>query len=455
MTDYTWKLGDIAADLVNGRTNSRALTTQCLERIADPQGEGRRAFTFVFREEALGAADLSDRRRASGAPIGPLEGVPVSVKDLFDVTGVPTLAGSVTRANVAAADRDALIVSRLRAAGAVIVGKTSMTEFAYSGLGLNPHYGTPANPWDPARIPGGSSSGAGVAGPYGFSVGAIGTDTGGSVRIPAAFCGVTGFKPTTRRIPRDGAFPLSRTLDSIGPLAASVNCCALLDAVLAGEMPTSLEEISLNGLRILLPVGPPLLDDLDGLVARAFDQTLRRLSRAGAQLTERRVVAFDLLADVHRLGGIAAPEAFAVHRLGLGAHAGEYDPHVRRRLEAGGRVLAADYIEALDARAAAIRSFDATTRSFDVVLCPTVAVVAPKFDGLLNDDAYLAANALVLRNTSIFNLLDRPALSLPCQETGSLPVGLMVVGRTGEDRRLLAAGAAIEAVLGQGQRTAD
>jgi aspartyl-tRNA(Asn)/glutamyl-tRNA(Gln) amidotransferase subunit A len=445
--DRTPALADLAADLASGRTTSRALTESCLERIADPAGEGGRAFTMVFRAGALDAARASDRRRADGAVIGPLDGIPISLKDLFDVAGTVTRAGSPTLADAAPAVSDAAIVARLKAAGAVIVGKTNMTEFAYSGLGLNPHYGTPGNPWDKARIPGGSSSGAGVAGPYGFAAASIGTDTGGSVRIPAAFCGVVGFKPTSRRIPLDGTFPLSRSLDSIGPLARSVACCALLDAVMAGAAPRRIALPPLAGRRFLVPAGSMLTEDLDRAVAAAFDRALGLLSQGGAELVHATLPALELARAVNRLGGVAAPEAFAVHRARLASHGDRYDPRVRRRLEAAAHGLAADYIEALSARAAAIAGFDAATRGFDAMLCPTVAVVAPRFDRVADDAAFAAANSLVLRNTSIFNMLDRSALSLPIQRAGDLPVGLMVVGETLGDQRLLAIGAAIEHAL--------
>src|SRR5690625_3866537 len=224
-------------DLSDGRTSSVSLTRAALDRIADPAGEGSRAFTQVYEDQAHKAAEASDILRQAGLVRSPLEGLPISVKDLFDVAGQTTTAGSVVLKDQPAATRNALIVQRLLDAGAVLVGRTNMTEFAFSGLGLNPHYGTPSSPWDrqTGRIPGGSSSGAGVAVADQMSVFSLGTDTGGSIRIPSAFCGITGFKPTARRVPADGALPLSFTLDSSGPLAASVECCAIVDAILAGQ----------------------------------------------------------------------------------------------------------------------------------------------------------------------------------------------------------------------------
>lgn len=446
MPDRLPSLAHLAEALAAGRTSAVALAEGCLARIGDPAGEGGRAFTRVYRDQALAAAAASDRLRAAGIAPGPLAGIPVSIKDLFDVSGETTLAGSRVLADAAPASADAPVVARLRAAGAVILGKTAMTEFAFSGLGLNPHYGTPANPHDPARIPGGSSAGAGVAGPYGFSAASIGTDTGGSVRIPAAFCGVTGFKPTARRVPREGAVPLSDTLDSVGPLAATVACCALLDAVMAGETPAALAELPLAGLRLAVARGR-LNDDVDPVVGRAFERTLGRLAAAGARLVEHRFAAFGLVDEVNRLGGVVTPEALAFHRPLIAQGRALYDPRVLSRLEQALGRSAADYIAALALRRRAIAGFDAETRPFDAVLCPTVAVPPPRFDALERDEDYGRINGLVLRNTSTFNLLDRCALSLPCFAPGELPVGLMVVGETGGDRRLLAVGRAIEEAL--------
>src|SRR4051794_356135 len=243
----------LVAELAAGRTSSRELVETALARIADPEGEGARTFTKVYAEQARAAADAQDQLRRAGYVASPLAGLPVSIKDLFDVAGEVTLAGSTALDDRLPAARDAPIVASLRAAGAVIVGKTNMTEFAFSGIGINPHFGTPGNPYDRARVPGGSSAGAPVSVADQCAVVAIGTDTGGSVRIPAAFCGVVGFKPTAERIVRDGAIPLSTTLDSIGPLANSVACCAITDAVMTGEEPTAPKAAPVAGLRLAVP----------------------------------------------------------------------------------------------------------------------------------------------------------------------------------------------------------
>src|SRR5260370_40202533 len=231
-------LSQIAARLDAGEP-SRALIDQCIERIKDPAGEGDRVFLKVYGEAARTAADAFDQLRRRDATPSPYAGVPIAVKDLFDVAGDVTTAGSVALRQAPAATRDAPTIARMRAAGFVPIGRTNMTEFAFSGLGINPHYGTPRNPYDrkTGRIPGGSSSGSAVAVTDGMAMAALGSDTGGSCRIPAALCGLVGFKPTATRVPTDGTMPLSQTLDSIGPMAATVACCAVLDAVLAGGPP--------------------------------------------------------------------------------------------------------------------------------------------------------------------------------------------------------------------------
>jgi aspartyl-tRNA(Asn)/glutamyl-tRNA(Gln) amidotransferase subunit A len=447
MVIETVPLARLATDLASGRVTSQALTEACLARIEEAAGEGKRSFTAIYRPTALAAAAASDRLRAAGLRCGPLAGIPMSVKDLFDVAGETTQAGSLVLEDQPPAVADAPIVARLRAAGAVIIGKTNMVEFAYSGLGLNPHFGTPANPYDHDRVPGGSSSGAGVAVPYGFCAASIGTDTGGSVRIPAAFNKLAGLKPTQRRVPRLGAVPLSTSLDSVGPLAPSAACCALIDAVLAGEEPGPLALLPLRGLRFAVP-GRDLTDGLDHTVGRAFDRALSLLSEAGAIIVDTDFRELALINDIARHGGIAPPEAYAWHRRLIQSKRALYDPRVLSRLLLAEGISAADYIDVLHIRAAAIAAFDRATAPFDAVLCPSVAIVPPRFDELTRDEDYHRLNYAVLRNTYVFNILDRCALSIPCSAPNELPVGLMLVGPTGGDRRLLEIGAAAETVLG-------
>ena len=452
-----WTVAQLAADLAAGRTTSRRLTEQALARIADPAGEGSRAFLKVYAESALADADVADRLRKSGVRRSPVDGLPVSVKDLFDVAGDVTRAGS--RVLEIHAKTDAVAVARLRAAGAVFVGRTNMVEFAFGTTGINPHYGTPRSPWDrpkwnPAeplsgRLPGGSSSGAAVAQADGMCVMALGSDTRGSVRIPSAFCGVTGFKPTTRRVPREGAFPLSYTLDSIGPLANSVACCATYDAILAGEAPEPLPELAAKGLRLLVPQSE-VRKGLEPAVAQAFDGAVEKLKRAGAVVTEQPVPAFDRQGEYFKGGGFAGAEAYAIHR----KHAdrlGEYDPRVAKRVLLGKDLSAADFVDLMLLRTAYQREVEAALAPFDAFLLPTTPCLPPPIAEVnATDEAFFRWNMRILSIVGLVNFLDGCAVSLPCQPkgaAGAAPVGLMVSGPAMSDRRILAVAAAIERAL--------
>lgn len=440
---------ETARALAAGETSSRALTDAALDRARDPAGEGARVFIRLYAERALAEADASDSLRKRGIVPSPLAGIPISIKDLFDVRGETTLAGSVVCRDDPPAEADAPIIARLRGAGAIIVGRTNMTEFAFSGLGLNPHYGTPRSPWDRAtgRIPGGSSSGAGVSVADGMALAAIGTDTGGSVRIPSAVNGVTGFKPTARRVPTAGAYPLSYTLDSIGPLANSVACCAIVDAVMAGEPVAVPDPLPIESLRLAVPQ-TLVLDGLDATVAAGFDAALSRLSAAGACIKEITLSELGELPKINAKGGFVTAEAYAVHRKRLERDGDRYDPRVGARIRLGAKADAADYIDLVRARADLRARVDRTTAGFDALVLPTVPVVPPAIAPLeADDDLYLRTNLLMLRNPTAFNVLDRCALSLPCHAPGEAPGGLMVVGPTMGDARLLAVGLAIEAAL--------
>jgi aspartyl-tRNA(Asn)/glutamyl-tRNA(Gln) amidotransferase subunit A len=441
----------LTGELAERKTTSLALVEDALMRIAVPSGEGARVFLRTHRESALAEARASDALRAHGIVPSPLAGIPVSIKDLFDVTGDITRAGSKALADAAPAKADASVVRRLRQAGAIIVGRTNMVEFAFSGLGLNPHYGTPKNPWDRAtgRIPGGSSSGAAVSVSDGMAAMGLGTDTGGSVRIPAALCGLTGFKPTARRIAKDGTFPLSTTLDSIGPIAPSVACCALVDAILAGDSSLVPPALPLKGLRLGV-VQDYVLDGLDAGVAEAFGKALATLSQAGASVTDVRFEALHRLRQINQKGGLVVAEAYAVHRELIARRKADYDPRVASRILRGADMSAGDYIEVLAQRTAMIADGARLAAPYDALLMPTVAMVAPAIAPLETDDQlYGKTNLAILRNPSVVNFLDGCALSIPCHRHGEGPVGLMVVGQSGEDRRLLAVGLAVESALRQ------
>jgi aspartyl-tRNA(Asn)/glutamyl-tRNA(Gln) amidotransferase subunit A len=428
-----------AAALSRREASSRELVSTALARGRDPAGEGTRVFTQRYEATALGEAEAWDARHAAGAPVTALGGLPVSVKDLFDVAGQVTTAGSRVLADAPAAKVDAEIVTRLRDAGAIIVGKTNMTEFAYSGVGLNPHYGTPRNPFDRARarIPGGSSSGAAVSVADGMCMAAIGSDTGGSVRVPAALCGLVGFKPTADRISRRGVYPLSRTLDSIGPIARTVECCAVLDAVMAGLSGDVPAPVPGTGLRLLI-ARTLVWDDADPHVAASIEAALSRLSRAGVELRDVPLAELAEIPQVNARGGIAAAEAFAWHRTLLDRAKSAYDPRVAIRIEQGRSMSAADYLDLLDARARIGRSVLDSIGEDAIWAMPTVPHTAPEIAALEKDEPYFATNRLMLRNAALVNFLDGCAITLPCHAAGSAPVGLSLVAANNQDRRLLA-----------------
>lgn len=433
------------AQLDRGEVSSRELVDAALARIADPAGEGALAFTEVYAAAARTAADVADLQRRAGDLASPLAGLPVSVKDLFDVAGRTTRAASLVLAGAEPAAQDAVAVARLRRAGAVIIGKTNMTEFAFSGLGINPHFGTPRAPYDrpTGRVAGGSSAGAAVSVVEDMAVAAIGTDTGGSTRIPAAFCGLVGFKPTARRIPIAGAYPLSFSLDSVGPLGRSVACCATVDAVLAGRGPHDLTPPAVRGLRLLAPTNY-VRESLDAAVAAAFNRALAALRGAGALVDEQPLAVLERIPALQANGGLPGAEAYWWHRAQLEAHGAVYDPQIARRIRRGAAITAGDYIDLLRGRAACVAAFATETEGYDALLWPTVAVVPPAIAPLLADDElYARTNLLVLRNASVVNVTDGCALSLPVASPDGAPAGLMLVGRTGEDERILRIGAAV------------
>jgi aspartyl-tRNA(Asn)/glutamyl-tRNA(Gln) amidotransferase subunit A len=423
--------------------SARERLERALARIRDPQGEGVRTFLTLYPETAQEAADAADRRAREGGALGPLDGAIVSIKDLFDVAGEPTRAGSKILCEAEPAARDAPVVERLRKAGAVIVGKTNMSEFAFTGVGANPHYGTPGNPADRSRVPGGSSSGAAVSVADDMCEIAIGTDTGGSTRIPAALCGVVGYKPTKARVTTAGAFPLSPTLDSIGPLARTVKACSIADAVLAGEPPQEPESVSLTGLRIGIPQGMPL-DELDPIVTRRFDAAITRLQRAGARLYEIQPPFFADMARVQAAATIATVEAYQIHHDRIAEHGPDYDPIVRARIETGGVVSGADYARMIADRGKLAKAMDLALAEFDALVLPATPIVAPSIAEVSDPKRFNTCNRLLLRNTAIANFFDLCAISLPMPSEGDLPAGLMLFGRHGLDRRLFGIAASVE-----------
>ena len=439
----------LAGQLERGDVTSSGLAERCLAAIAAPDGEGGRAFVHVDAAAVRQEAAAADRQRRAGREPSPFCGIPISVKDLFDVCGETTGAGSLALADNPPASADATAIARLRRAGFVVVGRTNMTEFAYSGLGLNPHYGTPLNPYDRPmeRIPGGSSSGAAVSVADGMCAAGIGTDTGGSCRIPAALCGIVGYKPTAARIPLDGVVPLAPSLDSVGALAHSVDCCAILDATMSG-VPPRRRPARLGSRDIALGVPRQLvLDDLDAAVGTTFEYTLRELRRAGIAVDEMDLPGLRKLPDLNAKGGLAAAEAFAWHRQLLAEAGDQYDPRVAARILKGAEQSAAEYLEVLAARQDLIRQARHAMGGFDALIFPAVPIVAPKLIELAEDDDYVRLNALALRNTSVANFMDTCAISIPMHRPGDAPAGLNVLGHAGKDAALFALAARLEHTL--------
>jgi aspartyl-tRNA(Asn)/glutamyl-tRNA(Gln) amidotransferase subunit A len=323
-----------------------------------------------------------------------------------------------------------------------------MTEFAYSGIGINPHYGTPKGAWNRAEghVPGGSSSGAAVSVLDGMAHGALGTDTGGSCRIPAAYNGIVGYKPTQRRVPLDGAVPLSFSLDSIGPLARSVSCCAILDAVLANEPIVPPKPRPVKGMRLAVPT-TIALDDLDAEVAETFDRALKSLADHGATIERIEMAEFHDIGPMNAKGGFAASESYAWHRYLITSKGDVYDPRVSVRIMRGEAQSAADYIDLLNERRSLIARVNARIAPYDALVLPTTANTPPKIADLTEDKAFTKENLRALRNCTLINMIDGCAISLPAHREGDIPVGLMLAGAGGSDRRIFELAAGMEAVI--------
>jgi aspartyl-tRNA(Asn)/glutamyl-tRNA(Gln) amidotransferase subunit A len=435
----------LSREMAAGRQSAAQLVEEALARIEQPGGEGPRAFVKVWAQEARATAAAQDALRKMNAVPSPIAGIPLSIKDLFDVKGDVTLAGTKALDDAPPATAHAPIVQRLNAAGAVLIGRTNMTQFAASAVGTNPYTGTPGNPWDRKRTPGGSSSGAAVCVADGMATVAIGSDTVGSIRVPAALCGVVGFKPTQGRVSRAGAIPLSPTLDSVGPLARNVDDCALIDAVLAGEEIAVPNSIDTRGLRIAIAQGH-VLEDLVPQVARSFERACTALSQAGGALLSDQT--FDAFAEIHdeqMNSVIQYPEAFAWHEKLLARRGDDYDPFVRGRVEQGKAITASHYIRIIRRRLELMQAFDHDTEEFDAVIMPTVPIIAPTISECLQADTSL--RTMLIRNPLLFNVLDRCSISLPVHRPGEAPVGLMIVGKRNGDRRLFGIARTIEALL--------
>jgi aspartyl-tRNA(Asn)/glutamyl-tRNA(Gln) amidotransferase subunit A len=426
--------------------SSRTRLEQALSTIADPNGEGARACLTLYKESALAAADAADKRARAGISLGPLDGKIVTIKDLFDVAGEVTRAGSKILADEGKpASADAPVIARLRRAGAVIAAKTNMVEFAFSAIGTNPHYGTPGNPADRARVPGGSTSGGAVAVADGMCELTIGSDTGGSTRIPAALCGITGFKPSRQRVPTDGAFPLSCTLDSIGPMAGNVKDCADADAIMAREEPGPFAPAPPSAIRLGIARGRPL-DGLDATVSARFSSAISMFGKAGLRIADEKIPLIDEMAALVATGWLPPPEGLVVHQDRLKRRPQDFDPNIRVRLERAAAMPAAHYIATLQERGRLIRAMHDRLADLDGLVMPATPIVAPTIAEVSDATVFAEKNLLLIRNTAIANCFDLCAITLPIPGTG-LPVGLMIVSRNGDDRKLFRIALAIEAIL--------
>ncbi|MBX9872764.1 MAG: amidase [Burkholderiaceae bacterium] len=439
-----------AADLLatrerlrTGQTSPRAEIERAIAAAVSPAC--RHAFLQTDFEGARAQAAAADPTRQ------PLAGLAVSVKDLFDVTGQVSRAGSLVLGDAPPARQDAVAVARLRAAGGAVLGRTHMTEFAYSGVGVNPHHETPANATatDMPRVPGGSSSGAAVSVAAGAAFVGLGSDTGGSIRIPAALHGIVGFKSTQRLVPLDGTVPLSFTLDTACAMTRSVRDTLLVHEILAARRVVR-SEAPLAHYR--LAVVPQLMfDGIDATVARAFERSLQALRAAGARISEQPLPALHELAGLQANGGFSAAESYAWHRQLLAERSAQYDPRVLARIQRGAAISAADYIDLQRERRDWIQRVEQALQGFDAVLSPTVPVVAPPLAQVLpgaeRDEAFFRLNGLLLRNPGVVNMLDGCALTLPCHLPDELPVGLMVWHGAMRDDAVLNIAQQIEVLL--------
>ena len=450
----TYVINDVIAALNTNKITARQLVENCLAAIDDPDGEGQRAFISTYHDRARQQADMIDHARKQGWAVPKFAGIPLSVKDLFDEAGIVTKAGSIVLKDAAPASQDAIVVARLKAAGFIVIGRTNMTEFAFSGLGTNAHYGTPRSPFerDPknpkiGRVAGGSSSGSAVSISDQMAVATIGSDTGGSTRAPAAFCGIVGFKPTTDRMPGMGIFPLSTSFDAAGPMGTSVDCCAFLDSLMAGKDGNTEPPFPVKNLRLAIPVGY-LFDDLDDHVANCFTAAIEALSAAGAIIEEMPIAPIEAMRPSNNTKSIVAAEAYALHRDRLESDAvAKYDPYIAHRLAGGQDISATDYINMFAARKKVWADVHTMTRHFDALVLPTSPALPPALDTLDSIAAKTTVNAHCLRNTSLSNYLDQPTITLPCHGAGTAPVGISLMGPRLHDRRLFAIAAGVEKIL--------
>jgi aspartyl-tRNA(Asn)/glutamyl-tRNA(Gln) amidotransferase subunit A len=433
-----------------GALDPVALAEETLDSIRSYRDQS--LFVSLTPERAKAEAEASSRRLKEGRSLGVLDGIPIAWKDLFDLEGLVTTAGSKVLAREPAAAADAAIVANLKAAGMVAIGRTNMSEFAFSGLGLNPHYGTPENPHstDVPRITGGSSSGAGAVVAAGLVPVAMGTDTGGSIRIPAAYNGTVGYKATRGRYSMQGVYPLSKSLDSLGPLCHTVQDAVWIDAAMCGLTASFVTRGSLAGLSLVVPE-TVFFDDAEDGVVSAFEAAIGRLGKAGAKIRRQAFPLFTELFDLMaRHGPLVTAEAYALHYHRVnGPDAAEMDRRVVFRSKLGDKTSMPAYVEILDARQRMIAAMEKTIASGEILVSPTLPLVAPPIAPLAaDDDLFVRTNARTLRNTLIGNFFDWCGVSIPCG-TGDagMPVGLLLSGLPNTDEHLLGAALAAEATV--------
>ena len=446
---YELSAAELARRLRKGKADPVAVTEEVFARIAAASDHA--VFTETLKPRAMAEARAAARRLKAGNPASLLDGVPVAWKDLFDIAGRVTTAGSVVLKSNPPARRDAALVAAGKAAGLVSVGCLNMTEFAYSGIGINPHYGTPRNPHDRQvhRSPGGSSSGSAVAVAAGLVPLAIGTDTGGSIRVPAAFNGIVGYKSSTGHYPMDGVFPLSRTLDTLGPLARSVEDCVLADAALRGLKKPKVKVTGPKGLTILVPE-MVMLEGCEEAVIVNFEAALARLAKAGARIRRMKLPVLKEIVDlIAARGHLLGPEALALHWARVkGPDAARMDQRVVSRILSAEKMTAVDLVLVMQARARMIAE-TAALMGDAVIASPTVAHVAMPIAPLEADtDVFFRANAKTLRNTMLGNFLDWCGVSIPSgTDASGMPTGFLLSASHGRDKQLLGAALAVEHII--------
>jgi len=443
-------LASLAVLVQSGEIDPVALAQETLDRIDNHADQA--IFIGLTRERAEREAEAASKRMRAGRSLGLLDGLPVAWKDLFNIQGNVTTAGSVVLKDSPPAEADAAVVGALWGAGMVTVGRTNMNEFAFSGLGINPHYGTPRNPAsaDGHRIPGGSSSGSAAAVAAGLVPLAIGTDTGGSVRIPAAMTGIVGYKATRGRYAMKGVFPLSGSLDSLGPLCLTVQDAVWADAAMHSLTAPVIRRSEPADLSLVVPE-TIVFDNAEAEVVTAFEAAIRRLELAGVRVRRRPFPSFSAVFDLmSRHGALVNAEAYAIHRERLASpDAARMDHRVVARLRLGEAISVSDYIALLDARDRLIKETLETLQGGELIAHPTLPHVAPPIEPLLaDDDLFFKINGRSLRNTLIGNFLDFCGISVPCGSgAAGMPVGFLLSAPHHQDDRLLSAALALEAVI--------